>query len=486
MTIPRPAAVVVLAAGEGTRMRSATPKVLHPLGGRTLVEHVLTTARAVSPERVAVVVRHGRDLVVDHIGTVDPLALVVDQDDVPGTGRAVQVALAALDAEQELVGSVVVLAGDVPLLDPATIAELLVSHHCDGNAVTVLTTHLPDATGYGRIVRAPETGDVLEIVEERDADDSQRLITEVNTSIYVFDASVLRTALGGLDRDNAQGEVYLTDVLSVARKSGGSVRALPTTDRMSVQGVNDRAQLAELGAELNRRVLISWMRAGVTIIDPGTTWVDVDVDLAADVTILPGTQLLGVTSVAAGATVGPDSTLRNVEIGARATVVRTHGSDSVIGEGATVGPFAYLRPGTILGATGKIGTFVETKNSTIGAGAKVPHLSYIGDTDIGEGTNVGAASVTVNYDGQKKYRTVIGAHARLGSDNMFIAPVTVGDGAYTGAGAVIRHDVPAGALAYSENSQRVIAGWVQENRPGTTAADAAEQADATAEEAQEL
>lgn len=501
MDVPRPAAVIVLAAGEGTRMRSATPKVLHTLGGRSMVGHALASARALQPERVAVVIRHERERVAAHVLEVDPGVLLVDQDDVPGTGRAVQVAMTALDgaaqaaaaqgeddraadgaaAHSVLDGAVVVVAGDVPLLDAGTLGQLLAAHAADGNAVTVLTTEVPEPTGYGRILREPGTGDVLGIVEEKDADEAQRAVTEINTSVYVFEARVLRAALARLGRDNAQGEVYLTDVLAIARGDGGHVRALRTDDRLGVEGVNDRVQLAVLRAELNRRLLEDWMREGVTVVDPATTWVDVDVELARDVTLLPNTQLHGATTVGEGATVGPDTTLTDVEVGPGATVVRTHGSLSVIRDGATVGPFAYLRPGTDLGAGGKIGTFVETKNAQIGTGSKIPHLSYVGDATIGEHSNVGAASVTVNYDGVHKHRTVIGSHARTGSDNMFVAPVVVGDGAYTGAGTVVRRDVPPGALAVSAGSQRNIEGWVQRSRAGTPAAEAAARARGTQE-----
>lgn len=500
MTVPRPAAVVVLAAGEGTRMRSAVPKVLHTLGGRSMVGHALAAARGLDPHRVAVVVRHERERVAAHVLEVDADVLLVDQDDVPGTGRAVQVAMSALDAAAQaatadavasghdvggraagsvLDGAVVVMAGDVPLLDAGTLAELLAAHASDGNAVTVLTTEVGDPTGYGRILREPGTGDVLGIVEEKDADDDQRRVAEINTSVYVFDAGVLRAALARLGRDNAQGEVYLTDVLAIARGDGGHVRALRTDDPLGVEGVNDRVQLAVLRAELNRRLLEHWMREGVTVVDPATTWVDVDVELARDVTLHPNTQLHGATTVGEGATVGPDTTLTDVEVGAGATVVRTHGSLAVVGEGATVGPFAYLRPGTELGARGKIGTFVETKNAQIGEGSKIPHLSYVGDATIGEHSNIGAASVTVNYDGVNKHRTVIGSYARTGSDNMFVAPVVVGDGAYTGAGTVVRRDVPPGALAVSAGSQRNIEGWVQRSRSGTAAAEAAARARGT-------
>ncbi|ARU50657.1 bifunctional UDP-N-acetylglucosamine pyrophosphorylase/glucosamine-1-phosphate N-acetyltransferase [Cellulosimicrobium cellulans] len=500
-----PAAVIVLAAGEGTRMKSSTPKMLHTLAGRSLLGHVLVAARSLDPALLAVVVRHERDRVAEHAVSVDPDAVVVDQDEIPGTGRAVQCALAALDAKahaqallhgvpdgQEgrgvgdgLEGPVVVTAGDTPLLDGGTLAQLLAAHVADGNAVTMLTTELEDATGYGRVVR-DGSGDVQRIVEHKDASADERAIREINASIYVFDAAVLRRGLGTLGRDNAQGEVYLTDVVAAARAEGGSVRALVSADPTIVEGVNDRVQLATLRAELNRRILEDWMRAGVTVVDPATTWVDVDVELARDVTLLPGTQLHGATVVAEGSTIGPDTTLTDTEVGAGATVTRTHGSLAVLGAGTSVGPFAYLRPGTVLGAQGKIGTFVETKNAEIGEGSKIPHLSYVGDATIGEHTNIGAASVTVNYDGVHKHRTVIGSHARTGADNMFVAPVSVGDGAYTAAGSVIRRDVPAGALGVSGGQQRNIEGWVERRRPGTAAADAAAAARASDPEAAPL
>jgi bifunctional UDP-N-acetylglucosamine pyrophosphorylase/glucosamine-1-phosphate N-acetyltransferase len=287
---------------------------------------------------------------------------------------------------------------------------------------------------------------------------------------------VLAGALGRIGTDNAQGELYLTDVLGVARADGGRVVAVRTDDVWQVEGVNDRVQLAALGAELNRRLLTTWMRAGVTVVDPPTTWVDVTVELAPDVTLLPGTQLHGRTTVAGGATVGPDTTLLDCEVGPGAGVVRTHGTGATFGAGASVGPFAYLRPGTVLGERGKIGTFVETKNATIGTGSKVPHLSYVGDAEIGEHSNIGAASVFVNYDGVHKSRTTIGDHCRTGSDNMFVAPVTVGDGAYTGAGAVIRRDVPPGALSFSAAAQQIVEGWVERRRAGTSSAEAAARA----------
>jgi len=481
--VTSPAAVIVLAAGAGTRMKSATPKVLHRIGGRTLLGHVLATARALDPAHLVTVVRHEREAVAAHVAEVDPAALIADQDDVPGTGRAVQCALEALEAATgaPCEGAVVVLAGDVPLLDAGTLAALLEAHEADGNAVTALSTLVEDPTGYGRVVRGPD-GEVTGVVEHKDATPEQLAINEINASVYVFDGAALREGLSGVDRDNAQGEVYLTDVLALARRAGRRVAALVAEDSIVVEGVNDRTQLATLGAELNRRTLTRWMLEGVTVVDPATTWVDVEVELAPDVTLLPGTQLHGATTVATGAVIGPDTTLTDVEVGEGATVARTHGSLAVVGAGASVGPFSYLRPGTVLGAQGKIGAYVETKNAEIGAGSKVPHLSYIGDATIGEHTNVGAASVTLNYDGTNKHRTTIGSYVRIGGDTMMVAPVTVGDGAYTGAGAVLRRDVPPGALAVTTGSQRNIEGWVASRFPDSAAARAAAAAQPTDEQ----
>src|SRR6478752_488342 len=356
-----PAAVIVLAAGAGTRMKSRTPKILHEIGGLSMVGHALRAARGIAPQRLAIVVRHERDLVAGHVSALDPDAVIVDQDDVPGTGRAVEAALHALHADEDLAGTVVVTYGDVPLLSGELLTELVATHEREGNAVTVLTAVLDDASGYGRILRG-EDGSVTGIREHKDASEAERLIREVNSGIYAFDAAVLRDALAKVTTDNAQGEKYLTDVLGLAREAGGRVAAVVTADRWQVEGANDRVQLAALGAELNRRTVEAWMRAGVTVVDPSTTWIDSSVTLDEDVRILPNTQLHGATTVARDAVVGPDSTLTEVTVGEGATVVRTHGSGSTIGANASVGPFTYLRPGTVLGETGKIGAFYETKN----------------------------------------------------------------------------------------------------------------------------
>ncbi|MGM0929788.1 MAG: bifunctional UDP-N-acetylglucosamine diphosphorylase/glucosamine-1-phosphate N-acetyltransferase GlmU [Actinomycetota bacterium] len=471
-----PAAVIVLAAGAGTRMKSKKPKILHEIGGISMVGHALAAARGLAPTVLAAVVRHERDRVAEHIAALDPDVLIVDQDEIPGTGRAVEVALEALPAGLD--GTVVVTYGDVPLLTSELLRNLVAEHAASGNAVTVLTAVLDDAGGYGRIVRAAD-GSVQGIVEHKDATEDQRAIREVNSGIYAFDATVLRDALSKITTDNAQGEKYLTDVLSLARADGGRVAAVVTADRWQVEGANDRVQLAALGAEHNRRILDAAMRSGVSIVDPATTWVDSTVTFGTDVTLLPGTQLHGTTDVASDAVVGPDTTLKNVNVGEGASVVRTHGSDSEIGPGATVGPFTYLRPGTVLGEKGKIGAFYETKNVTIGKGAKLSHLGYAGDAEIGENANIGCGNITANYDGEKKHRTVIGSNVRTGSNTVFVAPVQVGDGAYSGAGAVIRKDVPAGALAVNVAPQRNLEGWVQKNRPGSSSAEAASRTSST-------
>ena len=472
-----PSAVIVLAAGAGTRMKSSLPKVMHSIGGRSMVEHAIATARELQPDHLAVVVRHQRDRVVEHVTGFDENVLVVDQDEIPGTGRAVEVAVDALDGlgQGEIEGTVVVTYGDVPLLTSSTIGDLTTYHREQGNAVTVLTANLEEPGGYGRILRN-EGGEVTAIVEAKDATPEELAITEVNSGIYAFDAAALRESLKAVTTENAQAEKYLTDVLSIARVNGRRTSALTVEDRWEVEGANDRVQLSELGRVLNQRITEKHMRNGVTIVDPATTWIDTTVQISNDVTILPGTQLHGQTVIETGATVGPDTTLTDVVIGEDASVVRTHGSGARIGARANVGPFAYLRPGTVLGEEGKIGTFCETKNADIGDGSKIPHLTYAGDVEIGENSNIGAASVFVNYDGVNKHRSVIGSNVRMGSDNMYVAPLHVGDGAYSGAGTVIREDVPPGALVINEAPQRNVEGWVEKKRAGTPAAEAARKA----------
>jgi bifunctional UDP-N-acetylglucosamine pyrophosphorylase / glucosamine-1-phosphate N-acetyltransferase len=469
MTDPR-LAVVVLAAGQGTRMRSRTAKVLHPLAGVPMIAHVLGTAQALAAAHLLVVVRHERDAVAAAVGEAAPEARVVDQDEIPGTGRALEVAVAALPGDFD--GDVLVLNGDVPLLDRGTLDDLVARHRAAAAAASLLTARFTDPSGYGRVLRGAD-GSVDRIVEHRDADPDELAVDEVNAGVYVFRAGGLGDRLAGLGAANAQGERYLTDVVGALRSDGQHVGAVPVPDPSVVAGINDRAQLSEVAARLNARIVRRWQLAGVTVQDPATTWIDVRVSIEEDVTVLPNTHLTGATTVARDAVVGPDTTLVDTEVGEGAHVRRSEATLAVIGAGADVGPFTYLRAGTILGDRGKIGAYVETKNAEIGAGTKVPHLSYVGDATVGEGTNLGCGTITANYDGEHKHRTTIGSHVRSASNTVYVAPVRIGDGAYTGAGAVVRKDVPAGALALTVAPQRNIEGWVVEHRPGSRSAEAA-------------
>jgi bifunctional UDP-N-acetylglucosamine pyrophosphorylase/glucosamine-1-phosphate N-acetyltransferase len=465
----RPAAVIVLAAGEGTRMKSATPKVLHSVLGQSLLGHVLTAAEPLAADRTMVVVGHERDRVVQHIAQIAPGADAVEQPQQDGTGHAVRIALGAAPG---MSGTAVVVCGDTPLLTGETLQALAAEHTDSGNAATVLTARVPDPTGYGRIIR-DAFGNVVSIVEHRDADVEQRKLDEINSGIYAFDVERLGAALAQLTRDNTQGEEYLTDVIALLRREGAPVGALVVADHREVLGVNDRVQLAKVRAVMRERINAVWMREGVSIIDPATTFIDVSVRLEPDSVIQPWTLLEGETTVAAGAEVGPGSQLRDSTVGAGASVRFTTADRAEIGSGASVGPYTYLRPGTRLGTDTRAGAFVETKNVQVGEGSKVPHLSYVGDAEIGEGSNIGAATIFVNYDGVAKHRTVIGDHVRIGSDTMLVAPVEVGDGAYTAAGSVITEDVPPGAIGVGRARQRTIKGWVARKRAGSASAAAA-------------
>ncbi|WP_407552445.1 bifunctional UDP-N-acetylglucosamine diphosphorylase/glucosamine-1-phosphate N-acetyltransferase GlmU [Streptomyces sp. Pv4-95] len=477
MSANRPAAVVVLAAGEGTRMKSATPKVLHTISGRSLVGHVVAASRELDPEHLVVVVGHARDQVQAHLLDVDPGVRSAVQHEQNGTGHAVRMGLEELsDDGITLDGTVVVVCGDTPLLTGETLRTLSETHAADGNAVTVLSAEVPDSTGYGRIVRDDATGAVTAIVEHKDATDAQRAIHEINSGVFAFDAKLLTDALSRVRTDNSQGEEYLTDVLGILREAGHRVGAAVAADHREILGINNRVQLAEARRLLNERLLERAMLAGVTVVDPATTWLDVTVGFEPDAVVHPGTQLLGTTVLGSGAEVGPNSRLTDTVVGEGAVASFTVAEGAEIGAGASVGPYAYLRPGTVLGARSKAGTYVEMKNASIGEGTKVPHLSYVGDATIGEHTNIGAASVFVNYDGEAKHHTTVGSHCKTGSDNMFVAPVTIGDGAYTAAGSVITKDVPPGSLAVARGQQRNIEGWVARKRPGSAAAQAASSA----------
>ncbi len=445
----RPLSAVVLAAGEGTRMRSETPKVLHPLCGRPMLLHVIDALVALPLERIVVVVGHGAERVTktlqEQVATELPVEFV-EQRVQRGTGDAASVALTAgvfdLDAEDDLL----VVPGDAPLLRAETLAALARSHREADAAATVLTAILDPPTGYGRVVRDEKDG-VDRIVEQSDATPDEFDIHEINTSIYCFRRGLLAPALRRLSPENAQGEYYLTDAVSVLRETGHTVIGVVADDSYETVGVNDREQLADVEAALRRRINQRWMRDGVSMTDPERTYVDATVELEPDVHLLPGTILAGRTVVGSGSMIGPDAHLTDTIVGEKAVVRQTVAHEVEIGDEATVGPFAYLRPGTRLAAHAHVGTFVEVKNSDIGEGAKVPHLAYIGDAEIGDGANIGAGTITANYDGRDKHRTKVGKDARISSNTVLVAPVEVGDEAYTGAGAVVTHDVPPRAMA---------------------------------------
>ncbi|MFJ2758021.1 bifunctional UDP-N-acetylglucosamine diphosphorylase/glucosamine-1-phosphate N-acetyltransferase GlmU [Nocardioides sp. NPDC087217] len=463
--------VIVLAAGGGTRMKSKTPKMLHQIAGRSLVGHVLAAVSEAGASRVVAVVGHQRELVEPHIAEILPEAVIAVQTEQLGTAHAVRV---AVEAGAVSGGTVLVTYGDTPLLRGESLRALVADHEAAGRAATILSGIVPEPFGYGRILRG-DAG-VTGIVEEKDASDEERAINEINSGIIAFDGGFLASVLPRIGNDNAKKEFYLTDAIALAVSDGLGVDAFVLDDVSEAEGANDRAQLAALGKILNDRIVTRWMKDGVTVMDPATTWIDADVELAPDVTILPGTQLIGATRIDEDAVVGPDCTLKDTEVGHGARVVRTQAELAVVGPGANVGPFSYLRPGTVLGEEGKIGGFVEVKNSTIGPGAKVPHLSYVGDATIGEGTNIGAGTIFANYDGVNKHKTRIGRHVKSGSGVTFVAPVVVGDGATTGGEALIREDVPPGALAVSAGQQRIIEGWALAKRAGTAQAAAAEEA----------
>lgn len=450
-------AAIILAAGEGTRMRSRTPKVLHTFAGKTFLQRVMASVGAQDPDTLAVVVHYQADRVAAAARSYNDQVEIVNQDDIPGTGRAVQCAMTQLAERGELSGPVLIAASDMPLLDAGTLHDLLGFHEASGNGATVLTTILDDPTGYGRIIRDRE-GNVLRIVEQKDANRSELAVQEVNTSVYVFDAAVLARSIAGLKSNNAQGEFYLTDALEMA-KADGNIGAFAAPDPLTVEGVNDRVQLAELSKAYNRRICERWMRDGVTILDPATTWIEDDVEIARDAVILPGSFLQGRTVIGEGAVVGPYTTLIDAVVDAGATVERSRVQGTHIGADATIGPWTYLRPGNELGTGTKAGAFVEMKNAHIGDGTKVPHLSYVGDADLGEHTNIGGGTITANYDGVHKHHTHIGSNVHIGAGNLFVAPVEVGDNVTSGAGSVIRHAVPDDAMVYSENTQHVVEGW---------------------------
>jgi bifunctional UDP-N-acetylglucosamine pyrophosphorylase/glucosamine-1-phosphate N-acetyltransferase len=447
--------VVILAAGQGTRMRSSVPKVLHPICGRPMILWPILAAQAAGAGRVVVVDNPDRRLERMLPAGVD----LVVQAEPRGTGDAVMAAADEIDPD----AAVIILAGDVPLITGEAIAELVGAHAEARAAATMATMELVDPSGYGRVVRGPD-GSVERVVETKlagDATPEEMAIGEVNTGVLAFAGDALLDALVGLRSDNAQGELYLPDVLPVLRAAGHPVRAHMIADATLMLGVNDRVDLAEVTAHARRRIGEAHMRAGVTLIDPASTSIDADVTIGADTVVEPSTYLRGATRIGESCTIGPATTLIDCELGDGVTILHAYAVGARMGDGALVGPFAYLRPGAELHERSKVGTFVEVKNASIGAGSKVPHLSYVGDADVGENSNLGAGTITVNYDGSRKHRTRIGDNVRGGSDTMFIAPVTVGNGAWTAAGSVITDDIPPGALGVARARQRNVEGYVE-------------------------
>jgi bifunctional UDP-N-acetylglucosamine pyrophosphorylase/glucosamine-1-phosphate N-acetyltransferase len=467
-------AVIVLAAGQGTRMKSTKPKVLHELAGKPLIWHAMAGAAALRPSTLVAVLGHGRDDVGGFLSGADDLPKITTaiQEEQKGTGHA---CACALEVTGPLSGTVIVTYGDVPLLRADTLQALAETHAISGNAVTVLTATVDNPTGYGRIIR-DDDGNLLGIVEQKDADDTQRAIREINSGVYAFDGDVLSDALGRLSDANAAGERYLTDVVGIAQSDGRRVGSVHADDPIETEGVNDRVQLAAMARVLNARLVRRAQLAGVTVHDPATTWIHADVTIGPDTEILPGTQLRAGTTIGSGCAIGPDTTLTACTVADGAVVIRSHAEQATIGADASVGPFSYLRPGAVLEANSKAGAFVEIKKSTVGPGSKVPHLSYIGDTTIGAGVNIGAGTITANYDGDHKYPTVIGDQVFVGSDSTLVAPVTLGDGAYVAAGSTITDDLGPGDLGVARGRQHAAKGWVMRKRVGTRAALAAEAA----------
>jgi bifunctional UDP-N-acetylglucosamine pyrophosphorylase/glucosamine-1-phosphate N-acetyltransferase len=452
--------VVIIAAGEGTRMRSALPKVLHPLCGRPLILWSVAAAQAAGAGKV-VVVDNPRRRLEDRLP--DGVALAV-QEEPKGTGDAVAAARQHIGAE-----TVLVVNGDVPLITPEALRELVEAHEAGGAAGTVATMELEDPSGYGRIVRDRD-GNVERVVEtkrEGDATPEQLAIREVNTGVYAFAGGALLEALESLRPDNAQGELYLPDVLPRLREEGHHVHGHVVTDSTIALGVNDRVDLARVQALAQRRINEDHMRAGVTIVDPASTLIDAGVTIGRDTVVEPYSSLKGATAIGADCAVGPCTTLIDTTLGDGVSVPHSYLVQAVVEDHGTIGPFAYLRPDAHLHPNAKAGAFVEIKNSTIGRGTKVPHLSYIGDTDIGENTNIGASNITANYDGRtgRKSRTTIGSNVRTSVDTAFVAPVKVGDGAYTGAGSVITEDIPPDALAVARARQKNIADYAKRTPP---------------------
>ena len=451
--------VVVLAAGKGTRMKSARPKVLHHVAGRPMIDYAIRAAHSLAPRTITVVVGHMKELLKQGLAGYPGLSFAVQEPQL-GTGHALLQTAGILERQS---GYVLLLSGDVPLLRRHTLAELVRKHEASGAAATVLTAHFDQPYGYGRVVRL--RGKISRIVEERDASPAQRKIKEINSGVYVFSLAPLFTALRGLATANAQGEYYLTDLVSTYRRRRLTVEAVQLEDHNEIRGINSRSELAEASRIVRQKKNEELMAAGVTIEDPATTYIDEDVVIGTDTVIHPGVHIEGKTQIGQACEIHAGVRIVNSVLEDRVTVQNycvINGSRLSVG--VTVGPFAHLRPDTDLREGVHIGNFVELKKSVVGKGTKAGHLSYLGDAVIGEGVNVGAGTITCNYDGKTKNQTVIEDGAFIGSDSQLVAPVTIGKGAYVGSGATIRQNVPAGSLAVSAGQQRNIEGWVEQKQ----------------------
>jgi bifunctional UDP-N-acetylglucosamine pyrophosphorylase/glucosamine-1-phosphate N-acetyltransferase len=465
--------VIVLAAGDSKRMKSKRSKVLHKIAGRSVIENLLASVKPLSPSNLSVVVGANKDEVIEHLANIAPEAKTVVQDQRDGTGGATQLAL----AEHKGDGTVLILAGDTPLLTNQTLNEFIQLHNDGKNIASVLTALQPDPTGYGRVIRSSD-GQIIKIVEEKDATEEEKEIDEINTGVYLFDLGVLREVIKNLKNNNAQKELYLTDVITLINSSGRKSYAILSNDYSETLGINGRTQLAECAAIMRDRINAQHMSNGVTILDPTTTWIDHDVKIESDVVIYPGSFITGSSHIKSEVVIGPRTTLDSCVVEEGAKVIESNCTQSLIGKDAKVGPFTYLRKGSVLKDESKAGAFVEIKNSTIGSKSKVAHLSYVGDAEIGSESNIGAATIFVNYDGESKHKSKVGDHVRIGSDTMLVAPVSVGDGAYTAAGSVINEDVPAGAMGIGRARQVNILGWVLKKRKNSKSAAAAKKAGA--------
>ena len=448
---------IILAAGKGTRMRSKYPKVLHKVGGKPMLQHVIDAATVAGADKKVIIVGHEAEMVEAMVGEQGTIALQAEQ---LGTGHAV---MQTAEALKGFTGNALILCGDTPLLDGEELKKFCEAHQASGATATVLTAIMDDPFGYGRIIRDAD-GNVQGIVEQKDATEEQRTIKEINTGIYCMECPQMFDVLATLTNDNAQGEYYLTDVLQKLNAAGAKVGGACTADSDMVMGINSRKQLSVAEAVMRQRILDKLMDAGVTIMDPASTFIEASVKIGRDTVIYPYTWLEGCTEIGEDCEIGPNARFTNVKIGDDNHLQFIYGHDCEVKNHVTAGPYVHLRPDTVISDHVKIGNYVEVKNSNVGEGTKLPHLTYIGDSDIGSGVNMGCGCITVNYDGKKKHRTIIGDNAFVGCNTNLVAPVTVQANTYIGAGSTITKEVPENALGIARARQKNIEGWAEKYR----------------------